>query len=75
MDCRTGEIVNMDEVVKKLFEEQRNFKEIKTSLSPQQVRRGKVCLEDPCPCTSGKTFGECCYSGIKLASEKAKEKK
>jgi len=63
MDMRTGEIVDMDEVLKKAVEEQKYFKPLPLTLN--MVRKGRVALDDLCPCTSGKVFGECCYMGKK----------
>jgi uncharacterized protein YecA (UPF0149 family) len=63
MDRTTGKIFpDYDSIISQMSEEQR-AKIMRMFIPPteQQLGRGKVGRNDPCPCGSGKKFKKCCY--------------
>lgn len=66
MDRTTGMLYTMDEydaVVKK-FPEAKAIMRTCTP-TPKQVKRGKVELDEACPCGSGRKFSKCCFMIVK----------
>ena len=72
-DNRTGllEIFNnendLNKVMSKRIEmEGPFFQQVKTPLTPLQIKNKKIGRNDPCGCNSGEKFKNCCWTGRKL---------
>jgi len=59
MDTRTGSIYTMDEALNR--KDRSHLVQMNIPPTAEQLRRGKVGRNDPCPCGSGMKFKKCCY--------------
>ena len=58
MDTRTGEVMEWEEMKKRIDvrpHDAKYYREV-----PAQVARVKTSRNEPCPCGSGKKFKKCC---------------
>ena len=64
MNTDDGMIKPMSEW-QKLFKGQlpKNIKPMEVAPTEEQLARGRVGRNEPCPCGSGKKFKKCCYTG------------
>ena len=58
MDCSAE---NAERIAKGL---KQHFKQMAIPPTSEQLERGRVGRNDPCPCGSGKKFKRCCFRGI-----------
>lgn len=58
MDTRTGEVMTLDEMGRRLMDKPQDRKYYKEV--PEQSTRIKTGRNDMCPCGSGKKFKKCC---------------
>lgn len=75
MDVRTGNILspeliellqrgNVETAEGRLQREYEHLREMRLPPTPEQLRRGRVGRNDPCPCGSGKKFKSCCFRAV-----------
>ncbi len=63
MDTRDGRIYSqseLDMILRDVPEDKKYFKPMKMAPTGEQLRRGRVGRNEPCPCGSGIKFKRCC---------------